>query len=75
MAMGYEDLNDHDTLRRDPMMALGVSQARPARLGRSGRDGGGALASKSTLNPAGADQLQIRRQEASSCCRIRQVTR
>lgn len=27
MAMGYEDLNDHDSLRRDPMMALGVGKA------------------------------------------------
>ena len=50
MAMGYEDLNDHDTLRRDPMMALGVGKADPLGLDRSGIDRGRALAGKSTLN-------------------------
>lgn len=50
MAMGYEDLNDHDTLRRDPMMALGVGKTDPLGLERSGEDHGRALAGKSTLN-------------------------
>lgn len=50
MAMGYEDLNDHDSLRRDPMMALGVGKADPLGLDRSGIDRGRALAGKSTLN-------------------------
>lgn len=50
MAMGYEDLNDHDTLRRDPMMALGVGKADPLGLDRPGIDHGRALAGKSTLN-------------------------
>jgi len=50
MAMGYEDLNDHDSLRRDPMMALGVGKADPLGLERSGIDCGRALAGKSTLN-------------------------
>src|SRR5690606_29689313 len=50
MAMGYEDLNDHDTLRRDPMMALGVGKPDPLGLERSGEDHGRALAGKSTLN-------------------------
>jgi len=50
MAMGYEDLNDHDSLRRDPMMALGVGKADPLGLERSGIDRGRALAGKSTLN-------------------------
>ena len=50
MAMGYEDLNDHDTLRRDPMMALGVGKPDPLGLDRSGGDRGRALAGKSTLN-------------------------
>lgn len=39
MSMGYEDLNDHDTLRRDPMMALGVVKPDPLGLDRSGEDG------------------------------------
>lgn len=50
MAMGYEDLNDHDSLRRDPMMALGVGKVDPLGLDRCGIDRGRALAGKSTLN-------------------------
>jgi hypothetical protein len=60
LAMGYEDLNDHDQLRADPLLALLVNHADP--LGaqrRNPRDRGKALAGKSTLNrleltPAGA---------------------
>src|SRR5512142_511954 len=62
LALGYEDLNDHDELRRDPLLATVVGkddptgQTRPRR-----RDRGKALAGKSTLNrleltPVGADQ-------------------
>ena len=50
MAMGYEDLNDHDTLRCDPVMALGVGKLDPLGLERSGESRGKALAGKSTLN-------------------------
>lgn len=50
MAMGYEDLNDHDTLRRDPMMALGVGKPDPLGRDRAGIDRGRVLAGKSTLN-------------------------
>lgn len=50
IAMGYEDVNDHDSLRRDPMMALGVGKADPLGLDRPGIDRGRALAGKSTLN-------------------------
>ena len=39
MAMGYEDLNDHDTLRRDPMMALGVGKPDPLGRNRAGKCG------------------------------------
>ena len=39
LALGYEDLNDHDTLRRDPMMALGVGKPDPLGLDRRGVDG------------------------------------
>ncbi len=62
LALGYEDLNDHDHLRRDPLLAVVVGKADPsgrARLRR--RDRGKALAGKSTLNrleltPTGADK-------------------
>lgn len=40
LALGYEDLNDHEQLRHDPLLALVAGQ----------RELGGALAGKSTLN-------------------------
>jgi hypothetical protein len=51
IALGYEDLNDHDELRRDPLLALlagkqdvtGQNRKRP-------RDRGQALAGKTTLH-------------------------
>jgi hypothetical protein len=51
LALGYEDLNDHDQLRRDPLLAVLVGKADP--MGQSRireRDRGCALAGKSTLN-------------------------
>jgi hypothetical protein len=62
LALGYEDLNDHDDLRHDPLLATVVGKTDPA--GESRRrpaDRGKALAGKSTLNrieltPAGADE-------------------
>jgi hypothetical protein len=51
LALGYEDLNDHDTLRLDPLLATLVGKVDPTgadRLRR--RDRGKALAGKSTLN-------------------------
>ena len=51
LALGYEDLNDHDELRRDPL--LGVLEGKPDPTGESRvreRDQGKALAGKSTLN-------------------------
>lgn len=51
LAAGYEDLNDHDTLRRDPLMALVAGKEDPLGLDRRcQRDKGNALASDSTLN-------------------------
>lgn len=51
LALGYEDLNDHDELRRDPMLAvaLGKDDVRGEQRRRA-RDRGKALAGKSTLN-------------------------
>jgi len=51
MVLGYEDLNDHDALRRDPLLAMAAGKADP--LGadrRRAADRGKALAGKSTLN-------------------------
>ena len=50
-ALGYEDLNDHDRLRDDVLLALAVGK--PDLLGaarRQVRDRGHALAGRSTLN-------------------------
>ena len=51
LALGYEDLNDHDALRCDPLLALCVGKSDP--LGQDRRvpeDRGKALASPPTLN-------------------------
>ena len=51
LALGYEDLNDHDELRRDPMLAvaLGKDDVKGEHRRRE-QDRGQALAGKSTLN-------------------------
>lgn len=61
IACGYEDLNDHETLRKDPLFAAVVGKADiEGKKRRSSKDAGLALASPSTLNrleltPATAD--------------------
>jgi hypothetical protein len=51
LCLGYEDLNDHDTLRHDPLLAVLVGKQDPTGQGRPrARDKGKALAGKSTLN-------------------------
>lgn len=44
LVQGYEDLNDHDLLRHDPMLAIAVGKL------ESRRGGNAPLAGKSTLN-------------------------
>jgi Transposase DDE domain group 1 len=62
LALGYEDLNDHDTLRHDPLLAVLVGKADPTGQERRRReDRGKSLAGKSTLNrleltPVGANE-------------------
>jgi hypothetical protein len=61
LCLGYEDLNDHDWLRNDALLAALVGKADPEGNDRRHlRDRGKALAGKSTLNrleltPVGAD--------------------
>ena len=51
LALGYEDLNDHDELRRDPMLAVALGKDDPkGEQRRRAQDRGKALAGKSTLN-------------------------
>jgi hypothetical protein len=51
LALGYEDLNDHEELRRDPLLAVLVEKEDlTGKDRRRVRDQGAALAGKSTLN-------------------------
>lgn len=51
LALGYEDLNDHDDLRRDPVFAVLVGKEDPEGEKRvRAQDRGKAAAGKSTLN-------------------------
>jgi len=51
LALGYEDLNDHDRLRHDPLLATVVGKRDPTGADRSRqRDRGKALAGRNTLN-------------------------
>jgi Transposase DDE domain group 1 len=51
LCLGYEDLNDHDRLRYDPLLAVLVGKKDPQGNDRlRTRDKGKALAGKSTLN-------------------------
>jgi hypothetical protein len=51
LALGYEDLNDHDQLREDPLLAVLAEKPDPTGESRvRERDRGKALAGKSTLN-------------------------
>lgn len=69
LALGYEDLNDHDELRRDPLLATLVGKDDP--LGRDrvrSRDRGAALAGKSTLN-----RLELTRPETAAQSRYKKI--
>ena len=51
VALGYEDVNDHDDLRRDPLLATLVGKTDPmGKSRRRERDRGRPLAGKSTIN-------------------------
>src|SRR3970282_3033584 len=51
IALGYEDLNDHDHLRKDQLFAVAIGSKDPEGKKRSReRDVGSGLAGKSTLN-------------------------
>jgi Transposase DDE domain group 1 len=79
LALGYEDLNDHDILRLDPALALLVGKDDPTGEDRArARDQGKALAGKSTLNrleltPPGADESSRYKKIVASCASIEEV--
>jgi hypothetical protein len=73
LALGYEDLTDHDDLRHDPLLAVLVGKEDPGGQQRARhRDKGKALAGKSTLNrleltPPGAGAVS-RYKKVVACC-------
>jgi hypothetical protein len=70
LALGYEDLNDHDQLRRDPLLATLVGKADPTGQDRTReRDRGKPLAGKSTLN-----RLELTPVRADKRSRYKKIT-
>jgi len=69
LCLGYEDLNDHDELRADPMLAVMVGKKDPkGEYRREARDRGKALAGKSTLN-----RLELTRADAGTGDRYKKI--
>jgi len=69
LALGYEDLNDHDDLRCDPLLAVAVGKSDPKGANRlRERDRGKALAGKSTLN-----RLELTRPGATAAERYKKI--
>jgi len=69
LALGYEDLNDHDPLRRDSMLAVLAEKRDPTGENRvRERDQGKALAGKSTLN-----RLELTKEDASEKERYKKI--
>jgi hypothetical protein len=60
LALGYEDLNDHERLRLDPLLAVAVGKCDPLGEDRL-RDRGVALAAPSTLNRLELGNSQVSR--------------
>ncbi|MGB2808665.1 MAG: IS1380 family transposase [Sedimentisphaerales bacterium] len=70
LALGYEDLNDHDELRNDPLLAVLVGKDDPTGKNRvRNRDKGKALAGKSTLN-----RLELTPVRAGKKSRYKKIT-
>src|SRR5262252_5372553 len=69
LCLGYEDLNDHDQLRADPLLAVMIGKAEPKGTDRRRQqDQGKAGAGKSTLN-----RLELTPENASSQARYNKI--
>jgi hypothetical protein len=66
LALGYEDINDHDKLRLDPLLATACNKSDPLGEGRfNPADRGIALAGSSTLN-----RLELSNNRSSRCHKL-----
>lgn len=69
LALGYEDLNDHDQLRADPLLAVLIGKAEPQGTDRRRQqDQGKAGAGKSTLN-----RLELTPEKADAKARYKKI--
>jgi Transposase DDE domain group 1 len=69
LCLGYEDLNDHDSLRHDPLLATLVGKLDPTGQNRRRKsDKGCALSGKSTLN-----RLELTAKDATSASRYKKI--
>jgi hypothetical protein len=69
LALGYEDLNDHDQLRADPLLAVLLGKAEPQGSNRRRpQDQGKAGAGKSTLN-----RLELTPEKADAQARYKKI--
>ena len=69
IALGYEDLNDHDSLRHDVVMGVLCEKSDPAGTDRAcERDQGKAIAGKSTLN-----RLELTPEDANEKSRYKKI--
>ena len=69
LCLGYEDLNDHDDLRADPVLAVMVGKTDPkGEHRRESADRGKALAGKSTLN-----RLELTKADATAGERYKKI--
>jgi hypothetical protein len=66
LALGYEDLNDHDQLRRDPLLAVACDKTDPLGQDRCFADNrGAALAAPATLN-----RLELSNNKRTRCHKL-----
>jgi hypothetical protein len=69
LALGYEDLNDHDELSTDPLLATVVGKPDPTgKTRRRAQDRGRPLATRSTLN-----RLELTPQHATASARYKKI--
>ncbi len=69
LALGYEDLNDHDELRLDPLLAVLAGRPDPSGQDRvRAQDRGKALAGKRTLN-----RLELSTPEQAAAARYKRI--